>query len=86
MSIDKKGFRYRLSNVITWGGFLGAAVMFFVFISILINLLAGRTVGNWDGLFLAIFLASLPVYLGCALFNYLMVGSFRLLPWRKFDE
>jgi hypothetical protein len=78
---NKNTFRYRLSNVIAWIGFLGAAVMLFAVVLILINLMGNGGIGNWD----EPFLASLPVYLGCALFNYLMVGSFRLLPWGKLD-
>lgn len=81
MNIDKKGFRYRLSNVIAWIGFLGAAVMLVAVVFMLIGLIATGGIGRWD----EPFLASLPVYLGCALFNYLMVGSLRLLPWRDIE-
>ena len=79
---NKNTFRYRFSNVIAWIGFLGAAFMLFAVVFMLIGLIATGGIGNWD----EPFLASLPVYLGCALFNYLMVGSFRLLPWHKLDE
>ena len=85
MSIDKNTFRYRLSSVIAWIGFLGAAVMLCGFVLILINLIANGGIGDWSSADEEVFLASLPVYLGCALFNYLMVGSFRFLPWHKLD-
>ena len=78
----EEGFWKRLSNVIAWVGFLAAAVMLCAFIFTLLNLILNGSFGNWD----EPFLASLPVYLGCALVNYLMVGSFRLLPWGKLDE
>lgn len=72
MSIDKKGFKYRLSNVLAWLGFSVTAL----------NILYNTSDMDFDdGLWLAL---GFQGFLG--IINYLMVGSFRLLPWRKFDE
>lgn len=75
MSIDKKGFRYRLSNVLAWVGLLGGCYC----IVMLVNFYGA--IKGWEE---PIFIG-LAVYLGCALINYLMVGSLRLLPWRDIE-
>ena len=86
MSIDKKGFRYRLSNVIAWFGLgqLGAVSSMAVFL-IIMAVRSGAIIDQgWDRLG-EVFAASLGVYLGCALINYLMMGSLRLLPWKDIE-
>ena len=75
MSIDKKGFRYRLSNVLAWVGLLGGGW----WIVQLVNFYG--VIRRWEELFMG-----LAVYLDCALINYLMVGSLRLLPWRDIED
>jgi len=83
MSIDKKGFKYRVSNVLAWGGYIG---FIFAIISIAMDVVEvnnGRRV-LW-GPFMEEMLWGLGVYLGCALVNYLMIGSLRLLPWRDIE-
>ena len=73
MSIDKKGFKYRFSNVLAWLGLLSMGFGFFAtYVSntvIVVPLMV--SIGSW-------FLVGV--------INYLMVGSLRLLPWRKLDE
>lgn len=73
MSIDKKGFKYRVSNLVAWGGSLGAGW--------LIVIKNNDHIRGWE----EPFFTGLAVYLGCALINYLMVGRFRLLPWRDIE-
>ncbi len=65
MSIDKKGFRYRLSNVLAWFGLLNLGFWFQQAVVEGAQLLI-VSVGSW--LFLGVI-------------NYLMVGSLRLIPW-----
>ena len=113
MSIVKKGFRDRLSNVLAWGGSLGG-----VFLIVMLVLIADRSVDGYkyhkesmqdttpaDLLYQEMILEGklkpswgprrgdiraaimgLAVYLGCALMNYLIVGSPRLLPWRDIED
>ena len=67
MSIDKKGFKYRLSNVLAWSAFGG---VFF-----------GAIVGdNFDA-----FMAGVWVWIFVGLINYLMVGNFRMMPWKDIE-
>ena len=82
MSIDKKGFRYRLSNVLAWFGFLGVFGFGFSVSFFLLELLL-------DGVsyfFLKVALLSVAPYLFVGVINYLMVGSVRLLPWRDIED
>jgi hypothetical protein len=81
MSIDKKGFRYRLSNVLAWGGSLGGGFLIVMLVSIAARSADGYSNRGWE----EPFFTSLAVYLGCALINYLMVGSLRLLPWKDIE-
>jgi hypothetical protein len=82
MSIDKKGFRYRLSNVLAWGGSLGGG-----FLIVMLVVIAARSADGYKTYDLEEPAAmGLAVYLGCALINYLMVGSLRLLPWRDIED
>ena len=74
MSIDKKGFRYRLSNVLAWGGSLWGGWWIFLLVNFLDD------IRRWEE-----FIFMGLVYLGCALINYLMVGSPRLLPWKDIE-
>jgi hypothetical protein len=76
MSIDKKGFRYRLSNVLAWLGF-GITV-----VTILIVIMEWRF--TYDLLWMVIFALGFQGFLGTI--NYLMLGSFRLLPWRDIED
>jgi hypothetical protein len=79
MSIDKTGVKYRVSNVLAWGGLLCGVLSIFTLASITES-------PNYriDDLLEQSFLA-LGVYLGCALINYIMVGSLRLLPWKDIE-
>jgi hypothetical protein len=81
MSIDKKGFNYRVSNLVAWGGSLGAGWLIFMLVSIAYRLGNNDHIWGWE----EPFFTGLAVYLGCALINYLMVGRFRLLPWRDIE-
>jgi hypothetical protein len=76
MSIDKKGFRYRLSNVLAWLGF-GITV-----VAILIVIMEWRF--TYDLLWMVILALGFQGFLGTI--NYLMSGSFRLLPWRDIED
>ena len=86
MSIDKKGFKYRLSNVLAWFGFIYTAILW--------SSAALRAMGFKDQARAIqevypddlLYFVAFGLYPCCALVNYLMTGSFRLLPWRKFDE
>ena len=69
MSIDKNGFRYRLSNVLSWGALGGVAL----------GLLFVPTDGT-NGVLVA---GSFWLFFG--VINYLMVGSLRLLPWKGIE-
>jgi len=82
MSIDKKGFKYRVSNVVAWGGSLGAGWLIVLLVSIADRLGNNDDIRGWEELFFT----GLAVYLGCALINYLMVGKMRLLPWRNYES
>ncbi len=70
MNAEKKGFKYRLSNVLAWLGF--GAVVYTIPVSILsfeIEKLLG--------------VVAFQCFIG--VINYLMMGSFRLLPWRSIE-
>ena len=82
MSIDKKGFKYRVSNVVAWGGSLGAGWTIVMLVTIAYRMGNNLTNRNWE----EPFFTGLAVYLGCALINYLMVGNMRLLPWRDIED
>ena len=80
MSIDKKGFKYRVSNVLAWGGYIGFILLIISIAMTIVEMNNGRRVPFWEEM-----LWGLGVYLGCALGNYLMIGSLRLLPWRDIE-
>ena len=83
MSIDKKGFRYRLSNVLAWGGSLGGGLL----IATLVTIASALLVNGWASNSLKEpMVAGLLVYLGCAVINYLIVGNMRLLPWKDIEN
>jgi|GEM_PF-1603052 len=85
MSIDKKGFRYRLSNVIAWLGFFGGFGLGVALCSLIYFLATGV---NNDGQLLASTFWSLfsaVFYLLVGVINYLMVGEMRLLPWKGIE-
>jgi len=88
MSIDKKGFRYRLSNVLAWFGFSALIGMPFLwvagFVAYTLSPVTYRGPSSDD--FNEPLIIVLLCYLGCALVNYLMVGSPRLLPWRDIED
>jgi len=67
MSVDKKGFKYRVSNVLAWLG-LGTVVL------IIVGTLDTEAIG-----------AALAFQCFLGVINYLMMGSFRLLPWRDIE-
>jgi len=70
MNAEKKGFKYRLSNVLAWLGF--GVVVYTIPVSILsfeIEKLLG--------------VVAFQCFIG--VINYLMMGSFRLLPWRSIE-
>lgn len=81
MSIDKTGVKYRVSNVLAWGGLLGGGWLIFTLVVI-----AERLSGNQrlEDVVELSFLG-LGVYLGCALINYIIVGRMRLLPWKDIE-
>jgi hypothetical protein len=82
MSIDKKGFKYRVSNVVAWGGSLGAGLAIVMLVTIAYYMFNNpQSRGGEEPFF-----NGLAVYLGCALINYLMVGNMRLLPWRDIED
>lgn len=81
MSIDKKGFRYRLSNVIAWVGSLGGGWVIIMLVMIAYRLNDTDHIRGWE----EPFFTGLAVYLGCAVINYLLVGSLRLLPWQHIE-
>jgi hypothetical protein len=76
MNIDKKGFRYRLSNVLAWFGF-GITVL-----TVLVVIMKWRF--TYGFLSMVIFALGFQGFL--ATINYLMVGSLRLLPWRDIED
>jgi len=80
MSIDKKGFKYRVSNVLAWGGYIGFIWLIFSIAMTIVEMNNGRRVPFWEEM-----LWGLGGYLGCALVNYLIIGSLRLLPWRDIE-
>jgi|SaaInlStandDraft_1057018.scaffolds.fasta_scaffold81507_2 hypothetical protein len=67
MSSDKKGFKYRVSNVLACLG-AGTVVL--------------TVVNSWD---IDLIGAALAFQCFLGVINYLMIGSFRLLPWRDID-
>ena len=73
MNAEKKGFKYRLSNVLAWLGF--GAVVYATLYTILTL--------DWDGI--DGMLAALAFQCFIGVINYLMIGSFRLLPWRDIE-
>lgn len=80
MSIHKKGFKHRVSNVLAWGGYLGFIWLIISIAVTTVEMNNGRRVPFWEEI-----LWGLAVYLGCALINYLMVGKMRLLPWKDIE-
>jgi|TARA_B110000879_G_C10707830_1_gene331673 high-affinity Fe2+/Pb2+ permease len=82
MGVDKNTFRYRLSNVIAWIGLLGGVTFSgFIAFAFLVLIVGNSIAGAEDFL-----IPSLGVLATCALINYLMVGSVRLLPWRDIED
>ena len=81
MDAEKKGFRYRLSNVLAWGGSLGAGFVMVLLVNIAARSADGRSIRGWE----EPFFTGLAVYLGCAVVNYLIVSSLRLLPWKDIE-
>ena len=82
MSIDKTGVKYRVSNVLAWGGSLGAGLLIVVLVRIAYRLGNNYGIRGWE----EPFFTGLAVYLGCALINYLTVGNMRLLPWKGIED
>jgi len=83
MSIDKTGVKYRVSNVLAWGGYIGFILLIIGIAMTIVEMNNGRRV-PWEP-FLEEMLWGLGAYLGCALINYLMVGKMRLLPWKDIE-
>jgi len=82
----------RLSNVLAWLGFLYPALFWFIVLVSFTRFdvfadLAKFFEDNFvpDNKPVLLFLV-FGLYPCCAIVNYLMVGSFRLLPWNKLDE
>jgi hypothetical protein len=67
MRVDKKGFKYPVSNVLAW---LGAGTILLT------------AVNSWD---IDLIGAALAFQCFLGVINYLMMESFRLLPWRDID-
>jgi len=67
MSVDKKGFKYRVSNVLAWLG-LGTVAY---------NIITFQGFDAVGG--------ALVFQCFIGVINYLMMGSFRLLPWRDIE-
>jgi hypothetical protein len=81
MSIDKNTFRYRLSNVIAWIGLLGTVAFSGFTALVFLSLVMGNSIKGAEDFLIP----SLSVLATCALINYLMVGSPRLLPWKDIE-
>ena len=78
MDVEKKGFKYRLSNVLAW---VGSFFLITVLVDIAVRLAYDKNMWGWEeDLF-----TGLALYIGCAVVNYLIVGSLRLLPWRDIE-
>tara|TARA_B110000503_G_scaffold28515_1_gene45687 strand:- start:2105 stop:2368 length:264 start_codon:yes stop_codon:yes gene_type:complete len=85
MSIDKTGFKYQASNIIAWIGFIYTASFWFLG-GLDTTGLEVYSVGKAlypDGLG---FFVAFGLYPCCALINYLVVGSPRLLPWKDIED
>ena len=84
MSIDKTGVKYRVSNVLAWVGFIYPASFWFLGGLYTVGLEV-NSVGQAlypEGLELFVMFGLYPC---CALINYLVVGSPRLLPWKDIE-
>jgi len=78
MDVEKKGFKYRLSNVLAW---VGSFFLITVLVEIAVSLAYDKNMWGWE----ESFFTGLALYIGCAVVNYLIVGSLRLLPWRDIE-
>ena len=73
MNAEKKGFKYRLSNVLAWLGF-----------GVVICTIPGSILSfDMDGIGWMSAALAFQCFIG--VINYLMIGSFRLLPWRDIE-
>jgi hypothetical protein len=83
MSIDKTGVKYRVSNVLAWGGPLGLSWggWYASGGDRIVNSGSGLQIVGWE----EPFFIGLAVYLACTTINYIIVGSLRLLPWRDIE-
>ena len=78
---NKNTFRYRLSNVIAWIGLLGTVAFSGFTALVFLSLIMGNSIKGAEDFLIP----SLSVLATCALINYLMVGSLRLLPWKDIE-
>jgi hypothetical protein len=82
-------FLKRLSDVIAWLGFIYSAIFWVAFLMVEIGVVSSEAVFNVAKFIYPpypyVLYVTIGLYPCCAVINYLMVGSFRLLPWRKLD-
>lgn len=73
--------KHRVSNVLAWAGF-----PFLPSLSICLVILL-LTQDKYYSVFAAIaIIYGLLIWLPSGIVNYIMVGSFRVLPWKKIEE
>jgi hypothetical protein len=84
-----KGFLKRLSDVIAWFGFIYSASFWIAFLMVEIGV-SGEAVFNVVKYIYPpypyVFFVAFGLYPCCALINYLMGGSLRLLPWKDIEQ
>ena len=72
------GIKHRVSNVLAWAG-----VIWLVVVTLFLGSLGWS---SYSGVVLAYLFFALPVWLPCVIANYLMVGSFRIFPWKNYQH
>ena len=73
--------KHRVSNVLAWAGFPFLPTLF---ICLVMSLLTQDKVYNVAAAIAIIY--GLLIWLPSGIVNYIMVGSFRVLPWKKIEE
>lgn len=73
--------KHRVSNVLAWAGF---PFLPSLFICLVMSLLTQDKDYNLAAAIAIIY--GLLIWLPSGIVNYIMVGSFRVLPWKKIEE
>ena len=76
--------KHRVSNVLAW---VGSPFLPWLSISLALSLLTqDKGFNNYDSVALVAVTYGLLIWLPAGIVNYIMVGSFRVFPWKQVGE